>query len=612
MQDRRQMAFNAAKQMCVRITAVADLPMARVLASLTERVAGIHDGAPASYIPVLAEADPRWFGMALVTMDGHGYSAGDSENRFTIQSVSKPFVFGLVLDAHGPEVVGRNVGVEPTGDPFNSIAVEEGTRRAHNPMVNAGAIVATSMAPGDGLEARWDWLRAGLERFVGHPLEVCGRTLASEQATGDRNRAIAYFMRAFDMLPADVEDVLALYFRQCSVLVTAEDLAVMAATMANGGVNPVTGARALSEETTVRVLSVMTTCGMYDFSGEWMYRVGLPAKSGVSGGVLAVAPGQLGFAVYSPPVDHRGNSVRGIAACEDLVTRFRLELHQHHDGGLTAVRRQYRADAVHSKRRRPSATMAWLRAEGSRVAVVELQGELYFASAETVSRAVCALLEGVDYVILDGRRVTTVDSAGREVFAGLRDITAASGVQLICCALPGAPTEAAFATVDDALEWCEDRLLRECEEPDRVTGEFSTQQLLAGLDRDACAAVDEVAEHRHIEAGEDVFCEGDPADGIYSVVSGSLSVLIETTGARQRIATLGPGATFGEMAVLDGEPRSTSVRADTAVTCKVLTLDALAALEARLPSLRSVIFANLARELSSRLRDANEEIRTLA
>ena len=422
-------------------------------------------------------------------------------------------------------------------------------------MVNAGAMVATSMAPGEGLEARWDWLRSGLERFVGHPVEVCGRTLASEQATGDRNRAIAYFMRAFEMLPAEVEDVLALYFRQCSLLLTAEDLAVMAATLANGGVNPVTGVRALTEETTVRVLSVMTTCGMYDFSGEWMYRVGLPAKSGVSGGVLAVAPGQLGLAVYSPPVDHRGNSVRGIAACEDLVTRFRLELHQHHDGGLTAVRRQYRADVVHSKRRRPPASMAWLRVEGSRVAVIELQGELYFAAAETASRAVCDVLEGVDYVVLDGRRVATVDSAGREVLAGLRDITAAHGVHMICCALPGTPTEATFATVDEALEWCEEALLRECEGLDRITDEFSSHQLLAGLDRDARAAVDSITGFRRIAAGDDVFCEGDAADGIYSVVSGSLSVLISTGGHRQRIATLGPGATFGEMAVLDGAPR---------------------------------------------------------
>jgi glutaminase len=225
---------------------------------------------------------------------------------------------------------------------------------------------------------------------------------------------------------------------------------------------------------------------------------------------------------------------------------------------------------------------------------------------------VCGALEEIDYVILDGRRVTTVDPGAREVLSGLRDIAAAHDVQLICCALPGAPTEATFATLDEALEWCEDALLSECEGLDRVTGDFSTQQLLAGLDRDARAAVDEIAEMRRIAPGDDVFREGDAADGIYSVVSGSLSVLISTRDDRQRVATLGPGATFGEMAVLDGNPRSTTVRADTAVTCKVLTLHALSSLEARFPSLRSVLFANLARELSVRLRDANEEIRALA
>ncbi|HTN78456.1 MAG TPA: glutaminase A [Acidimicrobiales bacterium] len=590
---------------------MADLPIARVLSSLTDRVAGLHDGAPASYIPVLAEADPDWFGMALVTMDGHGYSAGDSNRAFTIQSVSKPFSFGLVLDAHGPEAVARRVGVEPTGDPFNSIAVEETSRRAHNPMVNAGAIVAASMIPGKTLEDRWEALRSGFERFVGHPLDVCERTFASEQSTGDRNRAIAWFMRAFEMLPAEVDDVLDLYFRQCSLLVTAEDLAVMAATLANGGINPTTGARALSAESTVRVLSVMTMCGMYDFSGEWMYRVGLPAKSGVSGGVLAVAPGQLGFAVFSPPVDERGNSVRGIAACEELATRFRLELHQAHEPGLHAVRRMYRGDVVHSKRRRPSSSMAWLRAEGSRLGVVEVQGELFFASAEVVSRAVCELLPTLDYVIVDGRRVTTVDRGALEVLAGLAEIAAADGVQLVCSSLPGAHTEALFPTLDEALEWCEDELLRD-HDLGRETGEFATQQLLAGLDGDTRRAVDEAADVRTYEPGSVVFHEGDDADGIYSVVAGSLSVSIAAAGEQQRIATLGPGATFGEMAVLDGKPRSTTVRADSSVTCRVLTLDCLSALESRFPGLRGVLYANLARELATRLRDANEEIRALS
>ncbi len=219
--------------------------------------------------------------------------------------------------------------------------------------------------------------------------------------------------------------------------------------------------------------------------------------------------------------------------------------------------------------------MAFLRERGSRIGVVEMQGELCFASAEVVSRTVCESLAELDFLILDGRRVSTMDTGAREVLAGVRDMAAASDVQLLCSALRCAPTEATFTSVDDALEWCEEELLRDCEGLDRQTGELAMQQLLAGLDADALAAVDEIAEVRRYGPGEVVFSEGDEADGIYSVMSGSLSICIAAGHDQQRIATLGQGATFGEMAVLDGKPRSTTVVADCVVVCKVLTFEAL-------------------------------------
>lgn len=260
------------------------LPVASFVDSLYDRYQNLAEGTPASYIPPLAEADPSWFGISLFTTDGHTYEVGDSRRLFTILSVSKPFAFGMALEDRGAEVVIKHVGAEPTGDPFNSISVEEETKRPFNPMVNAGAIVTTGLLSGQTALERHSRLLTGLSRFAGRQLVVDERVFEAERETGDRNRAIAYFMRALDMGPPDVEAVLDLYFRQCSVLVDCRDLGVMAATLANRGVNPVTGERALEESQVVRVLSVMNTCGMYDFTGEWVFRVGIPAKSGVAGG----------------------------------------------------------------------------------------------------------------------------------------------------------------------------------------------------------------------------------------------------------------------------------------------------------------------------------------
>jgi glutaminase len=237
--------------------------------------------------------------------------------------VSKPFVFGMALEERGREAVMSHVGVEPSGNAFNAIAVDD-TNRPFNPMVNAGAIVTT------GLIARTDPSHA-LERvvdvfsaFAGRQLSVDESVYRSESATGDRNRALGFLMKSFGVLDGDVETAVDLYFKQCSLLVTARDLAVMAATLANRGMNPITGTRAIDEEYVENVLSVMSTCGMYDYAGEWGYRVGLTAKSGVAGAVVAVLPGQFGIGVFSPPLDAKGNSVRGILACRDLANELGL------------------------------------------------------------------------------------------------------------------------------------------------------------------------------------------------------------------------------------------------------------------------------------------------
>ena len=302
-------------------------PLRAFLKELHSRYQPLREGKIADYIPELTKADPDWFGICVVTADGQLVEYGDSGQVFTIQSISKPFVYGLALQEHGREEVLSRIGVEPTGDAFNSlIKLDERSKRPHNPMVNAGAIAAAGLLPGADPAARLNRLLELFETYIGHEVFVDMSVYTSERATGHRNRAIAHLMLNFGMIDERIEETLDLYFKQCSILVSCRDLAVMAATLANGGVNPITRKRAVDARYVRDILSVMFTCGMYDYAGEWAYSVGLPAKSGVSGGIIAVVPGQGGVGVFSPLLDERGNSRRGIKVCEELSQHFGLHI----------------------------------------------------------------------------------------------------------------------------------------------------------------------------------------------------------------------------------------------------------------------------------------------
>jgi glutaminase len=299
-------------------------PFRTTLNELHAKYRGENDGKVPDYIPELALADPSWFGISVVTVDGQVFDAGDFQQPFSIQSVSKPFVFGLALEDHGREEVLRKVGVEPTGEAFNAIVLDEESNRPFNPLVNAGAIATCDLIQGKDFADRIKRLLAMFSRYTGREVYVDNAVFLSERTTGHRNRAIAHLMLNFGMVSQQIEDSLELYFQQCSILVNAHDLAVMGATLANAGVNPVTKQRAIGQPFVKDVLSVMLTCGMYDYAGEWAYRVGVPAKSGVGGGICAVIPGRAGIGVFSPLLDERGNSVRGIKVCEELSERFGL------------------------------------------------------------------------------------------------------------------------------------------------------------------------------------------------------------------------------------------------------------------------------------------------
>lgn len=301
-------------------------PIQGFIADLHHRYQHLQDGVVANYIPELAKVNPKLFSIAIATVNGDVYAVGDVDHLFTIQSISKVFVYGQALADRGRDYMLTRVGVEPTGDAFNSIILDEQSKRPYNPMVNAGAIATTSLIKGNDPTERLNRLLDMYRRYIGHDVFVDISVFTSERSTGHRNRAMAHLMLNFGMIDAQIEPVLDLYFQQCAVMVNCRDLAVMAATLANKGVNPLTQETAVDSGCIKDILSVMYTCGMYNFAGEWAYKVGIPAKSGVSGGIIAVVPGQMGIAVFSPPLDSRGNSVRGVKVCEELSQEFGLHL----------------------------------------------------------------------------------------------------------------------------------------------------------------------------------------------------------------------------------------------------------------------------------------------
>ena len=361
-------------------------PIERYLSALHERFLALEDGAVATYIPELAKADPRWFGICVATIDGHVYEVGDARQPFTIQSISKPFVYGLALEDRGKEAVLERIGVEPTGEAFNEISLEPSSGRPRNPLINAGAIAATSLVAGHSPEDRWSRILALFELYAGRSLSLDEAVFASERETGHRNRAIGHMLRNFGILDEPPDAPLELYFRQCGVAVNCRDLALMAATLANGGMHPLTRQRALGAENVDEVLSVMTSCGMYDYAGEWLYRVGFPAKSGVAGGILAVLPGQFGIGVFSPPLDARGNSVRGVAVCSALSSELELHSLRAERAALSTLRARFDLRRASSKRVRSQPQREALARAAQQAVVYQLQGDLSFAGMERIVR----------------------------------------------------------------------------------------------------------------------------------------------------------------------------------------------------------------------------------
>lgn len=590
-------------------------PLSRFLAHCQTALAAEKSGIVASYIPELGKANPDHFGIACATTDGHVYSVGDSDVPFTIQSISKAFVFALALETVGIEGVEAAIGVEPSGEAFNSIRLRP-DNRPFNPMVNAGAIACCGLlyhaAGRDGGES----IVRSLGRFAGRDLAVDEAVFASERETGDRNRAIAYLLRNYSIIKDDVDAILDMYFRQCSVLVTARDLAVMAATLANGGINPQTGEQVISQYVVARTLSVMTSSGMYDYAGEWMYRVGIPAKSGVGGGIIAALPSQLGLGTFSPPLDEHGNSVRGLMVCEELSRVFGLHLLNRSGNVRACIVADYDIARMPSRRMRQPHEQTILDAHADEIRVLELAGTLTFANMDYISRRLFDTARPV-FIVLDLSRVSTVSKAAATLFGDLAtELTTGQATIILSGVSPQSPLASSvkgylkstegirwFSTLDESIEWAEDQLIyRHGGFTDLIEfADFTQQSLLAGLAPDELDALAEVALSRVYKAGQRIIATGDPANSVFFLQSGMVSVKLANG---TRLASLVSGMAFGEMALIES-PRMADVWADTPVRCLELPIDRLDVFRERYPHVGERIMRNLATLLARRLAQAN-------
>jgi glutaminase len=604
--------------------------VAQVLEQQLRELRDCRDGAVADYIPELAKADPDDFGIVLATVDGRVYAVGDADKAFTIQSISKPFMYGLALRLLSPSFMKRKVGVEPSGDAFNAISLDPRTGIPRNPMINAGAI-ATAAQVWHHDPARAEAIT--LEFFsalAGRPLAVDEAVYRSERDSGHRNRAISHLLRNSGVIEEEPEAGLDLYFRQCSISVTCRDLAVMAATLACQGRNPLTQAEPLDPQITTRMLAVMGSCGMYDYAGQWLYDEGMPAKSGVGGGVLAVVPGRLGIAVYSPRLDAFGNSVRGIAACRRLSESLELHLFDQTPLQQSPVRSGYSGMERRSRRWRSEAEAARLDPLRSRIAVLHAQGVLDFAALEAVLSRIESDAANAAVIVLDLGQVSELPPACAALLQRQADRLEAAGLHLLLCRsghleLPASLSGPAVscASLDLALEAAEDLLLRNAsgDSPTEPAASGSPappdpQRLLAHLDPELRTAIADRLVLRHYSAGTVVIEQQQDSDNLFIVASGRFSIFlpIQRPGATARLArvfTFAEGMVFGDAAFFSGERRRVDAVADTDGSCWLLARGDFEHLKRLNPTAAIALLTLLAVDLGRKLTFCGQQLTLL-
>ena len=589
-------------------------PIDSYLRQIHAEIARLKDGTPYSTIPAMANVNPDHFGIALATVDGQVYEVGDTREEFTIQSISKPFTYGLALEDLGCEAVDAKVDVEPSGDTFNEISLAAGTGRPANAMINAGALTATSLIKGSGGQSGFKRILSTYSAFAGRQLSVSEKVYESEVKHGHRNTALAHLLRSFNIIEEDPTPVLEDYFRQCSVLVNCFDLSIMAATLANSGRNPLSGKQVLEIGPVERVLSVMMTSGMYDDAGAWISSVGMPGKSGVAGGIIAVLPGQVGLAVYSPPLDQHGSSVRGLATAQRLSRDMELHFVRAARTGRSAILAAYDVTETPSGIRRNDEAADVLRAHGHRARVIELNGDLLFAGTESMVRELSALEDDVELVVLDLRRTDQVGEVAVRMLGTAREGMASAGRGLVLIEADGSVAESlnqatgqpvpSYATRNAAVEYCENHLLAHYGNqlllPDHVP--VTASPALAPLEDADAVALQALMTARKYDDGDVIRRVGLRFGGVYFITSGKVSSTSPgPTADRVKLNTLSAGMTFGELALGSGNRQETTVRAVGPVEVMVLSAESIAELEESEPRLAIGLWKALTRDAYTRV-----------
>ncbi len=562
-----------------------------LLAELHATFAGVRDGRVADYIPELAKACPDDFGIVIATSGGRIYEIGDTRKEFTIQSISKPFIYALALKMLSFDVMASKIDVEPSGEAFNAISLDPDSGKPRNPMINAGAIAASAKIcdahPGGAV----DLLLEYFAELAGRPLTINEAVYRSEKETGHRNRAIGHLLRNFNIIESDPEPALDLYFRQCAISVTCRDLAVMAATLACQGRNPFTGGQPLSHDITVRVLALMGTCGMYDFAGQWLHDVGIPAKSGVAGGVLAVIPGRLGIATYSPPLDSFGNSVRGVAVCRQLSVGVGLSLFNQYFQADATIRRSYQGSQRKSRRWRSDRELEILTPHRDKVRIIHVQGVLDFGGIEQLASELVRLSNDVRILILDLAHVTECPMESSDLLDRQLCSLEDDGVEILLSRAGRLPLVSksdwaitdridAYEHLDSALEAAEELLLSWFDPQaeggaDHGDDDLGEQGFLAPLSEEHRRILVDRMARRSFVAGDFVIRRGDPGDELFLVRTGSFDIALDIkTGDgvchSTRLATFGPGLCFGEIGFVAQTPRTADIIATRPGECWVL------------------------------------------